>query len=1001
MKRTVNLIVVSLLLLAVLPVGVTAQTAQLYDGDARYFDDPPDSSGSSSPSSPTSPSTGSFTFYAIYDRIVGSESLAEPGINHLVMSGDGEKLVLSSYHYVYTVNADGSNLATFPEPHDSWGIHTLTIDQDGSRAFFVAGVKGTNTLDHLYKVENGLVTDILNVGDYTDIASIDQIQTTANGEYVYFLDDGVNDNDVWRVAHTGGTPTKVIEDTAVIHSGHPGEQVAEFAISADAGAIAFTLYGYRDPGYHGQKELFVKDGGGYTQLTSGGATYARTVGAISGDGATIVYRDSDDNTRYAIRPDGSNRIALEYVSYNNAGEVLTYDGTQMFYNDNASHGGRLTNTDGSGRIDLFPKPLIYLGVTGNPSISNDGRRVAFKYKEGDYQYAVYVGYLNDPGAVPDAPTIHNIAFDPAAMPRGDPSARVTLTSQISDPQGLADIERTSTDELMEGVHKGYWEDIPVSIPTSAHDDGTAPDETAGDGVFSTSGQPVTGIDDFDQMTVRMGAQDASKTVVIADTTLLIGSPGQMPLLPPTNLQAQPGMESIELTWNPSTSPDLAGYNVYRSTVYTDTSDSAYWAQINPGLVTGDRYLDSSSLTAGATYYYYLTATDAVSESIPSNVASAVFGQVKLFIPDSYGTSGMTVTLPVNIANADGIEMCAVDIYVTYDQNVLTATDVYSTALTAGYAWAKNTSTPGVVRAVIATTLGETLYGEGTLFNVLFDVAGSSGDTSDLEFQVTGTFFYDCGDLVNPVPLDLTDVGVFTVQSGYILGDLNGDGVVSLADATLALEIAVGNVIPTPEQEAAGDLNGDGRINSADAVLIMRLAAGLPLFPTAAQLNALSLARADAVSISAPTDATLPKGSSVWVALSIDDAANLAGADITLNYDPFIATATGARTTTLSANFDVELNVPVAGQAKISLKPKPGHEDGLTSGSGALVEVQFTATDDATVDDTSSLTLATARLGDRYGRDFATSALQVDVNTANGVLTVEESSYSIYLPLVLR
>jgi hypothetical protein len=336
------------------------------------------------------------------------------------------------------------------------------------------------------------------------------------------------------------------------------------------------------------------------------------------------------------------------------------------------------------------------------------------------------------------------------------------------------------------------------------------------------------------MTVRMAAQDASKTVVVADTTLLIGSPGQMPLLPPTNLQAQPGVESIELTWNPSTSPDLAGYNVYRSTVYTPTSDSAYWAQINPTLVTGDRYLDSSSLTAGNTYYYHLTAADAVSESIPSNVAFAVFGQVKLFIPDSYGTTGMTVTLPVNIANADGIEMCAVDIYVIYNQNVLTATDVEKTPLTADYVWAKNVSTPGVVRAVIATTLGETLYGEGTLFNVLFDVVGSSGDTSDLEFQVTGTYFYDCGDLVNPVPLDLTDVGVFTVQSGYILGDLNGDGVVNVADATLALQIAVGNIIPTPEQEAAGDMNGDERINSADAALIMRLAAGLPLFPSAPQ-----------------------------------------------------------------------------------------------------------------------------------------------------------------------
>jgi hypothetical protein len=74
---------------------------------------------------------------------------------------------------------------------------------------------------------------------------------------------------------------------------------------------------------------------------------------------------------------------------------------------------------------------------------------------------------------------------------------------------------------------------------------------------------------------------------------------------------------------------------------------------------------------------------------------------------------------------------------------------------------------------------------------------------------------------------------------------------------------------------------------------------------------------------------------------------------------------------------------------------------LISGSGALVEVQFTATDDAAVGSTSPLNLAGVRLSDQYGRDFATSALQVDVNTANGVLTVEESGYFIYLPLVLR
>jgi hypothetical protein len=48
-----------------------------------------------------------------------------------------------------------------------------------------------------------------------------------------------------------------------------------------------------------------------------------------------------------------------------------------------------------------------------------------------------------------------------------------------------------------------------------------------------------------------------------------------------------------------------------------------------------------------------------------------------------------------------------------------------------------------------------------------------------------------------------------------------------------------------------------------------------------------------------------------------------------------------------------------------------------------------------------LNLAGVRLSDLYGRDFATSALQVDVTTSNGVLTVEAGGSLVYLPLVLR
>ena len=62
--------------------------------------------------------------------------------------------------------------------------------------------------------------------------------------------------------------------------------------------------------------------------------------------------------------------------------------------------------------------------------------------------------------------------------------------------------------------------------------------------------------------------------------------------------------------------------------------------------------------------------------------------------------------------------------------------------------------------------------------------------------------------------------------GRVMGDLDGDGKVTAADARLALRAAVGLEILNEEQIKAADMDGDGGITAADARLILRTAVGL-------------------------------------------------------------------------------------------------------------------------------------------------------------------------------
>jgi hypothetical protein len=80
-----------------------------------------------------------------------------------------------------------------------------------------------------------------------------------------------------------------------------------------------------------------------------------------------------------------------------------------------------------------------------------------------------------------------------------------------------------------------------------------------------------------------------------------------------------GTHDVILSWTPSTTSNVAGYNVYRGA----TSGGPYPTKLNSSPVGGATYADET-VQAGRTYYYVATtvASDGVTESGNSNQASA-------------------------------------------------------------------------------------------------------------------------------------------------------------------------------------------------------------------------------------------------------------------------------------------------------------------------------------------------------------------------------------------
>ena len=91
--------------------------------------------------------------------------------------------------------------------------------------------------------------------------------------------------------------------------------------------------------------------------------------------------------------------------------------------------------------------------------------------------------------------------------------------------------------------------------------------------------------------------------------------------PVLNVLAVATSQGVELRWEPSPAPDVAGSRVYRRT----TGEEKY-TRLTPELAKKPYWVDAQ-VRRGGTYHYYVTAVDdspRANESMPSETVSVTY-----------------------------------------------------------------------------------------------------------------------------------------------------------------------------------------------------------------------------------------------------------------------------------------------------------------------------------------------------------------------------------------
>lgn len=331
----------------------------------------------------------------------------------------------------------------------------------------------------------------------------------------------------------------------------------------------------------------------------------------------------------------------------------------------------------------------------------------------------------------------------------------------------------------------------------------------------------------------------------------------------------------------------------------------------------------------------------------------------------------TVFVPISINQSNDVG--AMNFWVSFDPKVLQCSTVQTqavqseTVLTNGWELQFNIdNAKGIVKIAMASDqpLAPDLSGIVAYLSLVPTQGAAAGGSTT--FTISNVSIYDV--LGNPLPLCTgpggegcigSPVDFVELQKCPHPDDVNRDQQISVDDAILLLQAAVEFPAPAnwpfdwPPKEC-NDVNGDGKIDSGDAVMILGdVAAGLDIpFPLPIEVAATAGTASVAAATTSPVTSaavgvrtlSLPAmrvdpGGSATVALAVDDATGIAGADFDIRYDPALIQVSAARASTLSNGFLLVSNINNStGRLGIAM----AKASGIANGSGALVYIDLRA-----------------------------------------------------------